>query len=90
MSSPARDPIQEAVRQLRRLPGIGEKTAARLVYWLLRAKGDVAADLASALGALGEGIHECRVCCDLTGLDPCRVCQDPRRETGSVLVVEQP
>lgn len=84
------DPIQEAVRQLRRLPGIGEKTAARLVYWLLRSPDGVAADLSRALAALGEGVHECQVCCDLTSRDPCRLCADPRRENSAVLVVEQP
>ena len=84
------DPIQEAIRQLRRLPGIGEKTAARLVYWLLRSADGVAGDLAKALSALGEGVQECEVCCDLTSRNRCRLCADARREGGAVLVVEQP
>lgn len=90
MTTPSPDPIQEAVRQLRRLPGIGEKTAARLVYWLLRAKDPVATDLANALSALGQGVQECEVCCDLTSRNPCRLCADPRRDGPAVLVVEQP
>ena len=84
------DPIQEAVRQLRRLPGIGEKTAARLVYWLLRAETGVAADIAQALSALGDGVMECSECCDLTSESPCFRCRDPKRDQPMVLVVEQP
>ena len=84
------DPIKEAVRQLRRLPGIGEKSAARLVYWLLRAPDGTATDIARALHALGEGIQECGVCCDLTGANPCSICASATRDTGAVLVVEQP
>ena len=90
MTTPTADPIHEAVRQLRRLPGIGEKTAARLVYWLLRSREGVASDLAAALAALGEGVQECSVCCDLTATDPCRLCADERRDASIILVVEQP
>jgi recombination protein RecR len=84
------DPIREAIRQLRRLPGIGEKSAARLVYWLLSNGGDVATDLAAALARLGEGVRECAVCCDLTGSDPCTLCANPNRDSRVVLVVEHP
>jgi len=88
MSEP--DALREAVRQLRRLPGIGEKTATRLVYWLIRTDEPVATDLASALQRLGEGVKECAVCCDLTSRDPCAICANEKRERGTVLVVEQP
>ncbi len=84
------DPIQEAIRQLRRLPGVGEKSAARLVYWLLRAPEGTATEVARALHALGEGVRECSVCCDLTGSDPCAVCASFTRDPAVVLVVEQP
>jgi len=84
------DPIREAIRQLKRLPGIGEKSAARLVYWLLRSKDGAANDLAAALAALGAGVAECGTCCNLTRDDPCGLCADTRRMTTTVLVVEQP
>jgi recombination protein RecR len=84
------DPIKEAVRQLRRLPGVGEKTAARLVYWLLRAPPDTAADLARSLLALTDGVRECSVCTDWTGSDPCVLCASPTRDDRTVLVVEHP
>ncbi len=84
------DALREAVRQLRRLPGIGEKTATRLVYWLIRTDEPVATDLAAALQRLHEGVRECGVCCDLTSRDPCSICANPRRDQSTVLVVEQP
>jgi recombination protein RecR len=63
----ADDPIREAVRQLRRLPGVGEKSATRLVYFLLRAPTGTAGDIAAALAALERGVQECAVCRDFTG-----------------------
>lgn len=84
------DPIRLAVQQLRRFPGIGEKTATRLVYWLLRAPQGTATDIANALVALGEGIHECRLCCNLTASDPCTLCANPDRDDQLICVVEEP
>ena len=84
------DPIREAVRQLRRLPGVGEKSAARLVYFLLRAEPGTAKDIAAALLALEDGVRECSVCCDLTGSDPCAICASATRDAATLLVVEHP
>lgn len=84
------EPIRRAVQQLSRLPGIGEKTATRLVYWLLRAPEGTAGEIAEALSALAEGVRECSVCCNLTGEDPCRFCRDPRRDDHVLCVVESP
>lgn len=86
----ASDAIGEAVRQLKRLPGIGEKTATRLVYWLLRAPPGTAADMANALLALGDGVVECVHCCDLSSQSPCVRCADPKRDDTLVCVVEEP
>jgi recombination protein RecR len=87
MSKP--DPIREAIRQLKRLPGIGEKSAARHVYHLLRSKPGTARDLAAALVALEDGVRTCSVCCDLTGSDPCALCAS-NRDSATILVVEHP
>lgn len=84
------DPIREAVRQLRRLPGVGEKSATRFVYWLLSADAGTARDLARAIDALEEGVAECATCCDLTGANPCAICASPTRDPAIVLVVEHP
>lgn len=88
MSTP--DPIRRAVQQLSRLPGIGEKTATRLVYWLLRSDEGTAADIGHALIALRQGVHECRTCCNLTADATCRFCTDPRRRDDLLCVVESP
>jgi recombination protein RecR len=84
------DPIRAAVQQLRRLPGVGEKTASRLVFWLLRAPQGTAAEIAQALAGLAEGVHECAVCCNLTASDPCPLCLLPNRDERMICVVEEP
>lgn len=86
----AEDPIRAAVQQLRRLPGIGEKTATRLVYWLLRSPTGTPSEIASALAALTVGVKECSVCCDLTSGDPCLLCRSVTRDDRVVCVVEEP
>lgn len=84
------DPIREAVRQLRRLPGVGEKSATRLVYWLLRAPDGTAAAIGDALTQLVEKVQPCSVCGDLTSHDPCAICSDGRRDPALLCVVEHP
>ena len=84
------DAIRRAVVQLRRLPGIGEKSATRLVYWLLRARKGTAGELAAALAALEDGVAECRVCCNLGSESPCPICASGNREPGVLCVVEEP
>jgi recombination protein RecR len=83
------DPIRNAVQHLRRLPGIGEKTATRLVYWMLRAPEGLVGELAAALSSLEGAINECTVCCDFTSDEICATCAGSR-ETGAICVVEQP
>src|SRR4030095_6063273 len=83
-------PIARLVQQLAKLPGIGEKTAARLAFHILRAAPEDAAALAAAITHRRQKIRLCGVCCDLTESDPCGVCADARRETGLVCVVAQP
>lgn len=87
---PKADPIRRAITQLRRLPGVGEKSAQRLVYWLLRAPAGTATDLAEALCALGNEIKECSVCCDLGAADPCPICADVTRDPTLLCVVQEP
>ena len=84
------DAIRRAVQQLARLPGIGEKTATRLVYWMLRAPEGTPRDIGEALVALEEGVKTCSICCDISATDPCALCASAKRETTTVLVVEHP
>jgi hypothetical protein len=83
-------PIARLVQQLAKLPGIGEKTAARLAFHILRASPEDAAALASAIGEVRQKIRFCSVCCDLTEADPCAICADARRDAAVVCVVAQP
>jgi len=83
-------PIARLVQQLGKLPGIGEKTAARLAFHILRASPEDAAALAAAIAEVKQKIRFCSVCCDLTETDPCAVCRDARRDAGLVCVVAQP
>src|SRR3954466_6793315 len=83
-------PIARLVQQLGKLPGIGEKTAARLAFHILRASPEDAAALAAAIAEVKQKIRFCSVCCDLTEADPCAVCRDARRDASIVCVVAQP
>jgi recombination protein RecR len=83
-------PIARLVQQLAKLPGIGEKTAARLAFHILRAAPEDASALAAAIAEVRQKIRFCGVCCDLTESDPCGICADQRRDGGVVCVVAQP
>ncbi len=83
-------PIARLVQQLAKLPGIGEKTAARLAFHVLRAPPEDAALLASAITELRARIKLCSACCDFTEADPCPICGDARRDGNILCVVAQP
>jgi recombination protein RecR len=83
-------PIAKLIQQLAKLPGVGEKTAARLAFHILRASPEDAAALAAAIGEIRQKIRFCSICCDLTEADPCAICRDQRRDGGMVCVVAQP
>jgi recombination protein RecR len=78
------------VRQLARLPGIGEKTAGRLAFHILRADRELAEALAEALVALKDQTRLCTVCFGLTESDPCPICRDGQRTRDVLCVVEEP
>jgi recombination protein RecR len=83
-------PIASLVRELGKLPGIGEKTAARLAFHILRAPAEDAAALAQAIVDLKARIHPCGVCGDYTDQEPCALCSDSRRDGDLVCVVSHP
>lgn len=84
------DPIQRLVQHLSRLPGIGEKTATRLAFHLIRSPEAQVRDLARALVDAVEKTRTCSVCSNITEQDPCHICADPRRDTGTICVVAAP
>jgi recombination protein RecR len=83
-------PLAKLISSLSRLPGIGEKTAARLALHLLRRPKAELLELAQNLSELKEKIHSCSVCFNLTEDDPCPVCQNQTRNSGTLCVVEGP
>ena len=78
------------VQLFTRLPGIGEKTAGRLAFFVLRADRDYARALADALVAVKDETRLCSVCFALTETDPCPICSDPQRSDEAICVVEEP
>ena len=90
MSSSHAPPVQRLVSELSKLPGIGNRTAQRLAFHLLRASGEDAFALAEAIREVKEKIGLCEVCFNLTDEPRCRICQDPRRDHGLICAVEEP
>ena len=84
------DPIRRLVQELARLPGIGEKTATRLAFHLVRGNRQQVHDLAQALIDVTDKIRLCSVCMNMTEQDPCTLCSDTRRETDMLCVVASP
>jgi recombination protein RecR len=82
------DPLNQLVAQLAKLPGIGEKTAQRLAFHILRAPQDFARDLARAIEELVKRVRLCTRCFALTESELCSFCQDPRRDERTLCVVE--
>jgi recombination protein RecR len=78
------------VTELSKLPGIGNRTAQRLAFYILRASGEDAAALAEAISEVKEKIGLCEVCFNLTDEARCRICEDTRRDHGLICVVEEP
>ncbi len=82
------DPLHQLVAQLSKLPGIGEKTAQRLAFHILRAPPEYARDLSQAIQDLVAKVRLCARCFALTEAELCSFCQDPRREERTLCVVE--
>jgi recombination protein RecR len=84
------DPIKNLVDALRRLPGVGEKTAQRFAYAVIDMTGRDARSIAQAIVEVKEQIKVCSVCYNLTETDPCPICADLRRDRSVVCVLEEP
>jgi recombination protein RecR len=82
--------VQTLVTELSRLPGVGNRTAQRLAFYILRSSAEDAAALAEAIRDVKEKIGLCEVCFNLTDETRCRICQDTRRDHGLICVVEEP
>lgn len=84
------DPIKRLVQHLARLPGIGEKTATRLAFHLVRGSKENVRDLAETLLEVVDKVRLCSQCTNITEQDPCGFCSDARRDPTSICVVVGP
>ena len=82
--------VKKLNAEFRKLPGIGRKTAERLVYSLLKSKSQLAVSLSKALSDLVEKVILCGVCGGITEIDPCAICTSTKRSKSTICVVEQP
>jgi recombination protein RecR len=82
--------VARLVRELVRLPGIGQKSAQRLAFHLLKAERDDALRLADAIRAVKDGVSFCIQCRNIAEGDLCEFCRDPKRDRSKILVVEEP
>lgn len=82
--------IQNLINQLAHLPGIGQRSAERIAFHLLKQPVEDAMELANAIHDVKTRIKHCSVCYNLTEQDPCEICADPARDQSLVCVVEQP
>lgn len=83
-------PLARLIQELGKLPGIGEKTATRLAFHLLRTERRDVELLAEALITMRDETKLCSICLALTAADPCALCQDPQRDVHAICVVERP
>jgi recombination protein RecR len=83
-------PLARLIEELRKLPGIGPKSAQRIAFHLLRGAPEDVARLAAALAELRSGIRTCAACNAITDLEVCATCSDPARTDRVLCVVEEP
>ena len=82
--------VTELIEELKRLPGIGQKTAERLSFFLMRGSAERANRLADVIRNVKEKIVLCSECHGITEINPCEICKDPKRDSSLVCVVEEP
>ena len=83
-------PVNRLITELARLPGIGQRTAQRLAFHMLRVSDEEALALADAIREVKETVGQCEVCFNLATDATCRICQDERRDEHLICVVEEP
>ena len=82
--------VTQLLEELKRMPGIGQKTAERLSFFLMRGSAERANKLADAIRNVKDKIILCSQCNGITEKNPCDICSDPKRDTSFLCVVEEP
>lgn len=83
-------PVKDLIEELKKIPGIGRKSAQRICFYLLRTDKKLAVDLANAILDAREKTFFCSVCNNITTIDPCEICTDSERDRLKICVVEEP
>ena len=82
-------PLANLINELTKLPGVGGKSASRLAYHILKRPAAEAESLAAAILDVKSKIFRCSACNNMTDVDPCAICSDPRRDASLICVVEE-
>jgi recombination protein RecR len=83
-------PMERLIEELRKLPGVGTKSAQRYAFHILRSTDADAAALAEAIKALRQHLRLCSICNNITDTDPCAYCTSPTRDSRTICIVEEP
>ena len=83
-------PVAKLIAELNKLPGIGPKSAQRLAFHILSSREDDAVRLAEAIIEAKRKTRYCSVCGNITDIDPCNICSNPKRDRSTICVVEDP
>ena len=84
------EPMARLIEELKKLPGVGSKTAQRFAFYILRSTDEDAAALSEAVRDLKASLRLCSICNNITDVDPCAYCASPTRNLRLVCVVEEP
>ena len=84
------NPLSKLIFELSKLPGIGEKSATRLAYYILNQDSNYAESLSNALKEAKEKLRYCDVCFNFSETEKCEICSDPKRDHSQICVVERP
>lgn len=82
--------LQQLINEFKKMPGIGQKNAQRLAFYILQSPPDRAKKLAQAIINVKDKIRHCSQCGNLTEMDPCQICRNPARDNQTICVVEDP
>jgi recombination protein RecR len=82
-------PLANLINELTKLPGVGGKSASRIAYHILKRTDGEAESLASAIMEVKSKIFRCSICNNMTDVEPCAICSDPRRDASVICVVEE-
>ena len=82
-------PLASLINELTRLPGVGGKSASRIAYYILKRTAGEAEALANAIIEVKSKIFRCSICNNMTDVEPCAICSDPRRDASVICVVEE-